>query len=151
MPEVLEKDRVDGASQDAPPVRAGATVPGDAERPTSGPAPCALTPDDFRLIGTTLNGKHWQADIAQLIGVSRSQITRYLKGERDINSLTPHHLQYVIVERIQQLAALIGLPAMPHSQSAQGRAAIEQIIKASSLVPGKEPPRNHREPPSDED
>lgn len=151
MPEVLEKDRVEVTSKGTEPVRAGATVPGDTERETSGLAPRVLTPEDFRLIGTTLNGKHWQADIAQLIGVSRSQITRYLKSERDINSLTPYHLQYVIVERIQQLAALLSLPAMPHSQTAEGQAAIQQIMRATAQVPGKEPPRNRREPPSDDD
>lgn len=151
MPEVLEKDRVEVTSKDAEPVRAGATVPGDAERETSGFAPRVLTPEDFRLIGTTLNGKHWQADIAQLIGVSRSQITRYLKSERDINSLTPYHLEYVIVERIAQLVALLEVTGMPYAGTPLLQGVISRINAEIAQVPGKEPPRNRREPPSDDD
>lgn len=138
MPEaILEKDRAQAGAG-----RTGTPDGGDAGEAALAAGATVLTPETFRTIGSTLNGKHWQADIGQLIGISRSQVTRYLNGERDINPLVPRHLQYVIVERIQALADLLELPGMPYAGSDVARKARKQIIDATIAIPGQEPPRS---------
>lgn len=146
MAEALEKERPSdaGAPIDGDAGRAGTPPAGGDERsPAGGAAPPILTPEQFRVVGTTLNGKHWQADIGQLIGISRSQVTRYLNREREINAMVPRHLQYVVVERIIQLAHLMDLPGMPHAGSDEVKQAIAAIVEAAQKAPGQEPPRNH--------
>lgn len=104
------------------------------------PSP-VLTPENFRTIGSTLNGDHWQADIAKQIGCSKSQITRYLNKSRDLNSLSSRHLQFVIIERISQLTKLLDLPGMPYAGSQEVKEAARTISTALAPLPGQEPPR----------
>ena len=104
--------------------------------------PAVLTPEAFRQIGETLNGQHWQSDIAKAIGCSKSQVTRYLKNERTLNTLVSRHLQFLVVERIMALAALMDLPGMPYAGSQDASKAQSEIIAALADLPGKEPPRD---------
>jgi hypothetical protein len=147
MVEVVEKERLDpspSAAAEGDDGRAGKAGTGSAQRPATwtGP-PAVLTPETFRTVGSTLNGKHWQADIGQLIGISRSQVTRYLKREREMNALVPKHLQYVVVERINQLIEVMALPGMPYANDPALKEVMDEIRAAIARVPGQEPPRNH--------
>lgn len=146
MAEVIEKVS-DTAGSSSTARREGAARAGSAGVPAARPNPPAvLTPTQFRKIGSTLNGKHWQADIGQLIGISRSQVTRYLKAEREMNALVPKHLQFVVVERIAQLAALLDLPGMPYAGSERIQGVISRINAEIATVPGQEPPRTAETP-----
>ena len=106
-----------------------------------------ISPDDFKLIGRTLNGVHWQADVAYQIGCSKSQVTRYLKKSpdprqhRELDPLISKHLQYLINERIEQLASLMALPGMPYSGTDLAEEVYQTIVQALEKVPGKYPPR----------
>lgn len=103
--------------------------------------PPVLTKENLRVIGRTLNGAHWQADIASLIGLSKSQVTRFLNGQRELNPLISQHLQYVVVERIIQLAQLLHVEGMPYAGSRTAEDVILAIEAAVDKVPGQEPPR----------
>lgn len=103
--------------------------------------PPVLSKEHFRHVGRTLNGEHWQADIAKLTGVSRSQVTRFLNGEREINALLSRHMQFVVAERIVQLADAMDTPGMPYAGSQELAQAIKAIKTAVGSVPGQEPPR----------
>lgn len=124
--------------------RAGEARAGDADQLAAGSGvPGVLTPDDLRHIGKTLNGAHWQADIASLIGCSKSQVTRFLNGQRQLNTLMSHHLQYVIVERINQLIDLLEVDGMPYAGTQEAQEAALKVRAAIAAVPGMEPPRDH--------
>jgi hypothetical protein len=139
--DVMEKETQAAETAAVDPGRAGATGfggSGDAKLATEAPL---LTKEDLRLVGQTLNGKHWQTDIATLIGCSKSQITRYLNGERDLNPLVSRHLQYVLVERVQQIVGLLNVAGMPYAGSPVAQEVIEAVNRALVAVPGAEPPR----------
>ena len=121
---------------------AGAARGGGAAPVAVAAAPTILTAADFRRIGHTLNGDHWQADIAKQIGCSKSQVTRYLNESRVLNPLVARHLQYVVVERIMALAALMDLPGMPYAGTPMVSQAESEIIAALAGLPGQEPPRD---------
>lgn len=104
------------------------------------PAP-VLSPEDFRRIGSTLNGDHWQADIAKAIGCSKSQVTRYLNKTRVLNPVVARHLQFVIAERIVALAQLMDLHGMPYAGLSQVDDAVAAITLALEPLPGQPPPR----------
>ncbi len=102
-----------------------------------------LSPDDFRAIGSALRGTHWQSDVAIAIGVSKSQVTRYLNQTRDLNAVTAQHLQYVIVDQIQSLVRLMDLPGMPHADTPALERATSEMLKALGRVPGQTPPERY--------
>jgi hypothetical protein len=110
-------------------------------------APIILALEDFRKVGEVLNGTHWQSDVSRALGISKSQVTRYLDSSgnpgtsRPLTPLIAAQLQFVITERIRDLAALFQLAGMPHAGDAQAEAAIDMIQQALDLVPGKRPPR----------
>jgi hypothetical protein len=140
-----------GAADAAPRAVGAARAPsaGSAGQPPAGTnLPPVLTPEDFARIGQTLNGKHWQADIAALIGCSKSQVTRYLKkspdprNHRDLNPLTAKHLQFVIVERIRDLVQCLNVPGMPYAGSAETLVAVGEIDRVLTPIAGQEPPRD---------
>lgn len=106
------------------------------------PALSILTPEDFRTIGSTLNGDHWQADIASLIGCSKSQVTRYLNRSRALSPLISRQLQFVIIERIGQLVNLLDLPGMPDAGSPEVTEARLALVDALAPLYGQEPPRD---------
>lgn len=139
MPETLETEAPIGVERDAGRAREARAI-GPARVPVSA-SPALLSPDDLRLIGRTLNGEHWQADLAGLVGCSKSQITRYLNGQRTMDALLARHIQYVIVERIQQLSSLLTVPGLPYAGSQTAQDAIAAIQSAMDTVPGQEPPR----------
>lgn len=144
MPDAPTKPRpaasaAPSANRDAGPARA-ARDRGPSPTPVA-PAWAVLTPEDFRTIGSTLNGDHWQADIAKLIGCSKSQITRYLNKSRDLNPLISRHLQFVIIERIGQLLKLLDLPGMPYAGSQEVKDAQRALADALAPLSGQEPPR----------
>lgn len=114
---------------------------GASESAVAAPPP-VLTPEDFREIGATLNGGHWQSDIAKAIGCSKSQITRYLNNERTMSPLVARQLQFLIVERMMALAHVMGLPGMPHAGSDRLAQAQSEIAAALADLPGQEPPRD---------
>jgi hypothetical protein len=147
MAEVIEKVS-DAAGSSSTARREGTASAGSAGVPATRPNPPAvLTPAQFRKIGSTLNGKHWQADIGQLIGISRSQVTRYLKAEREMNALVPKHLQFVVVERIAQLAALLDLPGMPYAGSERIKGVISQDQRRDRHGPRPGAPAHRRDAP----
>lgn len=119
---------------------AGGPVPGGIAE--SADAESILTPDDLRIIGSTLNGTNWQADVAALIGCSRSQVTRYLKRSRVMHNLIARHLQYVIIERILQLVELLDMKGMPYAGQERLQQAISEVVAALAPFPGQEPPRD---------
>lgn len=131
-PEAAQRD--DGRTRDA--------RLGDAPGAEGSRAASILTTDDFRRIGRACNGVHWQADVASEIGVSRSQITRYLNGDRIMSPLTARHLQFVIVEHITALAHLFEVSGMPHAGTEAAKTARDAILGALKRVPGQEPPRD---------
>lgn len=128
-----------------------ARVPRDAGPVDSGPAaeetPVVLTQEGFRQIGETLNGTHWQSDVARDLGCSKSQITRYLdttgnpKTSRALSPIIADQLQYVVAERISELADLFNIEGMPHAGTAEALASIAEIKAALERVPGRIPRR----------
>lgn len=114
-------------------------------------AKVVLTREDFRRIGETLNGSHWQSDVARDIGCSKSQITRYLdtsgnpRTSRVLTVQIAEQLQHVIVQRIGELVDLFNIEGMPHANTTAARMTIDEIKEALERVPGREPPR-HRPP-----
>ena len=144
MPDTTLKNR---ATERAPaaskpvgrPARAaGARV---VKTPAVAPTTPILSPEDFRLIGSTLNGDHWQADIAKAVGCSKSQVTRYLNQSRDLNPLVARHLQFIIVDRIIALVKLMNLSGMPYAGLSQVSEAVETVTQALEPLPGQQPPR----------
>lgn len=126
-------------------------VAGDAGASGGGPtapeAPRVLTQEGFRRIGETLNGTHWQSDVAREIGISKSQITRYLdtsgnpRTSRPIPPSMGPELQHIINGRILELAELIDLPGMPWAGTDQAVTAKALLADATRLVEGKPPAR----------
>ncbi|USN14157.1 hypothetical protein PAPPERLAPAPP_04830 [Brevundimonas phage vB_BpoS-Papperlapapp] len=121
------------------PARAASARP--AKTAAVAPTPPILSPEDFRLIGSTLNGDHWQADIAKAIGCSKSQVTRYLNKSRDLNPPVARHLQFILTERIVALAKLMNLHGMPYAGLSQVDEAVDAITTALEPLPGQQPPR----------
>jgi hypothetical protein len=129
-----------------------ARVARDGGAPDSGApaeeAKVVLSQEGFRQIGETLNGTHWQSDVARDLGCSKSQITRYLdtsgnpKTSRALNPLIADQLQYVIGERILELVALFHVEGMPFAGQPEAEAAVDAITKAIDKVPGRRPPRH---------
>jgi len=116
---------------------------GSAEQSTSrSNSPDILTREGLRKIGSTLNGARWQADIAALLGYSKSQITRFLNGQRDLNALLGPQLQFVICERMHQLAELMNVEGMPYANSSEVAEFIAKIEELTKKLPGTEPPRH---------
>lgn len=133
---------------DAPPAqaaRAGASGTarqrGDPGAPVAA-APAILTPEDFRIIGETLNGLHWQSDVAKALGCSKSQVTRYLNNERGMTTLVSRYLQFLMVERIMSMMALMDLPGMPFAGTDKLAQAQSEVAAAIADLPGLEPPRD---------
>lgn len=100
-----------------------------------------LTKESLRKIGEGLNGRHWQTDIASRLGDSKSQMSRYLKGDRQLSPLLPRHLQHILVQRMEEIAALLNTPGMPYAGTPEAVEAEEAIRAALGKVPGSRPPR----------
>jgi len=146
MAEALEKENAAAPASATSAHRAagaaGAARGGGAEQLSSRTnLPTVLTAEDFRQIGRVLNGEHWQADVASQIACSKSQITRYLNGTRDLTPLTGKHLQYVLVERVTALLGAMGTLGMPYHGSQALVDATKIIEEALATLPGQEPPR----------
>lgn len=143
MPATLVKTRAGdpAAAPDGTPGTARAASARGAKAAAVAPATPILSPEDFRLIGSTLNGDHWQADIAKAIGCSKSQVTRYLNKSRDLNPMVARNLQFIINDRIVALTRLMDLHGMPHAGSPEVSAALDMITDALAAVPGQQPPR----------
>lgn len=120
--------------------RTGETGAGSSGK-TSPPNTPVLTKDHLRQLGEALSGKHWQSSVADRTGNSKSQMTRYLNGERDINPMLPRHLQYVLVERVQEIIQLLNIPGMPYAGSQKAQDAIDAVLAALDPIPGTRPPR----------
>lgn len=139
----LQTRTADRASPAAQPLGGAARATGARpdKTPTVAPSAPILSPTDFRRIGSTLNGDHWQADIAKAIGCSKSQVTRYLNQSRDLNPMVARHLQFIICDRIAALTRLMDLHGMPYAGTRQVREAQTAIDKALEPLPGQQPPR----------
>ncbi|UTC29634.1 hypothetical protein BAJUN_00040 [Bajunvirus bajun] len=106
---------------------AGAKNGGDAGGETAG-RPRLLSPEEVRLIGETVGGHtHWQADLARTLKCSKSQITRYLNGSRDTNTLLAADLQELVLKQIASLAALLSIEGLPGSDTMS-------VFKAQQLI-----------------
>lgn len=112
-------------------------------RPAGDNKPTALSQELFRQIGETLNGTHWQSDVARNLGISKSQVTRYLDtsgNPRTSRTLTPmitDQLHHIIVNRIGELTALLSLPGMPYAGDAKVAEVVRTIAKALQAVPAR--------------
>lgn len=100
-----------------------------------------LTKESLRKIGEGLNGRHWQTDIASRLGDSKSQMSRYLKGDRQLSPLLPRHLQFILNQRIEEIAALLNTPGMPYAGTPEAQEVEETIRAALDKIPGSRPPR----------
>ena len=100
------------------------------------------------VFGSTLFGTHWQADLARMISLSKSQITRILK-KRDPNSnpvtvrnLSPNFpvaLKEVVLQRILDLAILLDTPGMPYADSETMDVSLDLVVAAARLLRGELP------------
>lgn len=105
---------------------------GPGEEAASGPV--LLTPDQVRQIGETIGGRtHWQADLARTLGCSKSQITRYLNGSRDTNTVLAADLETLILKQITELTSLLTIPGLPGAERAK---AIQDDINGALLKHG---------------
>lgn len=86
------------------------------------------------MIGETLNGTHWQADIAKLLGCSKSQVTRYLNKSRGLTPLVAHQMRDIIAERIADLALMLRVEGMPASADPETDAAVKAIRRAAETL-----------------
>jgi hypothetical protein len=113
----------------------GAAAPGGAEDAVAA-QPAVLSADDFRFIGYTLNGMHWQADVSREIAMSKSQITRYLNGTRDIPPSLGIQMKEVILKRVLELTALLTLPGIPGGGTQDMKIVRDQITSAVMTAHG---------------
>lgn len=86
------------------------------------------------MIGETLNGTHWQADIAKLLGCSKSQVTRYLNKSRGLTPLVAHQMRDIIAERIADLALMLRVQGMPAAAEPETDAAVKAIRRAAETL-----------------
>lgn len=78
-----------------------------------------LNEDTIRKIGYTLAGKHWQADVAQMLGFSKSQMTRWLNRSRPMPETLNVMFEQVLYDRLVALADCLTMPGMPQSKEAR--------------------------------
>ncbi len=108
----------------------------------AGTAPThVLNRENLGLIGRAMNGAHWKADVAALLGCSKSQLTRVLNGQREPNAMLAQHMQYVLAERIVEIAELMRVDGLPYAGTPDVEAFISNIKALVERVPGQEPPR----------
>jgi hypothetical protein len=98
----------------------------------------ALTPDRLKEIGEALNGRHWQSDMAREAGVTKGQITRLLmpvghKGRRTPTTSFAATIDRVIVDKIEDVARLIGHPGSP-IRNEDYREAKRKIMEGVKLL-----------------
>ncbi|AXQ68345.1 HTH DNA binding protein [Caulobacter phage CcrBL10] len=92
-----------------------------------------LSPEAIGQIGEALGGRtHWQASIARRVGVSKSQITRYLNGDRTPNTALGDSYLELMVDNIEELSELLATPGLPQADSpevSEARRHIEQAVR----------------------
>ncbi|AFO71687.1 hypothetical protein Ccr2_gp145 [Caulobacter phage Ccr2] len=115
----------------------GSAQPGGAEGATSTGA-VLLSKEAIGQIGEALGGRtHWQASIARRVGVSKSQITRYLNGDRTPNTALGDIFMDLIVGNIEELSDLLSTPGLPEAEGAVVAEAQRHIQQAVQLLRDK--------------
>lgn len=93
-----------------------------------GASPTLLTKEAFLAIGEALGGRtHWQASLARDVGVSKSQVTRLLNGERTSSTDLADSLKDLLVNNVEELGALLTTPGLPDFDS-------DATIQAQALI-----------------
>lgn len=109
---------------------------GPADADADGPE--VLSAEDLRVIGATIGGTpHWQADIARIVGYSKSNMTRYLNGSRKTNPLLGRQIRKLMLTKIAALTRLLATPGLPGSDDPDTVAAQAMITKALKLLDHK--------------
>lgn len=135
MSDTLEKETQ--SRTPATPVRiAGAESSGRARGPRTPKAPI-LNKEIIKKIGYTLAGKHWQADVAQMLGFSKSQMTRWLNESRPMPPTLNVMFEQVLYDRLIALADCLVMPGMP--QSKEAREIRDQIYEMVDPLRIKQP------------
>lgn len=90
--------------------------------------PTLVSKEAFLAIGEALGGRtHWQASLARSVGVSKSQVTRLLNGDRSTNTELADALKDLVVNNVEELGALLNTPGLPDHDS-------EATIQAQKLI-----------------
>lgn len=93
-----------------------------------------LDPDDLRKIGTALQGRHWQSDVAVGTGNSKSQITRFLKKERAPDYSFNQMLRGLMIDKIDNVSKLLSTKTLPGAQTGNTTKAQALINEALELL-----------------
>lgn len=107
------------------------------------PSPKAtiLNKETIRRIGYTIAGKHWQADVAQAMGISKSQMTRWLNGSRSMPPTLNIAFEQVIYDKLVALADCLVMPGMPRSS---------EVYEVRRLIHDKIEPLRIKQPLDDD-
>uniref|UniRef100_A0AB74UKM4 HTH cro/C1-type domain-containing protein n=1 Tax=Caulobacter phage BL57 TaxID=3348355 RepID=A0AB74UKM4_9VIRU len=83
-------------------------------------------------IGEAIGGRtHWQASAARRVGVSKSQMTRYLNGDRTPNTALADAFHDLMLDNIAELGDLMSTPGLPHADEpivAEAQALIKKAV-----------------------
>ena len=79
------------------------------------------------VFGRALFGKLWQADLSRDLHISKSLLSRTLRGEREPPPRLAYKIKEVVLARVSDASALLDLPGMPFAGS-------ERMAKAQALI-----------------
>lgn len=116
---------------------AGAAQPGGAGG-AKALGPELLSKEAVAALGEAIGGRtHWQSDLARRCGVSKSQVTRYINGERPTNTILAHDLKGLVLDKIETLGELLSTPGLPEADAPEVAQAQEMIRDAIALLRGE--------------
>lgn len=100
-----------------------------------------LSPSSMRRIGSTIGGEsNWQADVGRQVGYSKSTMTRYLNGTRNITVFLARGLRKLIEHKIDQLSTLLAMEGMPFAGSPETLEAQALIAEAIQILHAQNEP-----------
>ena len=102
-----------------------------------------VDPEFLKELGQALNGRHWQADMARETFLSKSQITRYMSCERTPDEAFKENLHRILVDKLEDVTAFLGHPALPRAKDNSVKAA-KKAIKAAIAILRKTAPAVER-------
>ncbi|AFU86629.1 HTH DNA binding protein [Caulobacter phage CcrRogue] len=125
------------AQADKPAGAQGGAQPGSSQGEAAQAAQL-LSPEAIGQIGEALGGRtHWQASIARRVGVSKSQITRYLNGDRTPNTALGDSYLELMLDNLAELSDLLSTPGLPQADGADVAEAQRHIHHAVRLLRDK--------------